>query len=1094
MIITKKHFEKFNKNLLKDDSINEFIPIDIINLYSIQDIFYNYFKELISIYLDTQKNKQIMFDINNNVIYTSNSLSVNYIDKILSIGFISFILELFNFYIIHCKIIPIQALKDVNIIKNSINFNTTDNKTLNNLLSINNKPKIYNEKLVSDLKLGFYPIIQNFYNNINISFNKFMNNFINNIFTKYNTNIPITIDDIENCFISKQEKNYSINNKFLIIYDNWKDNLNKLLKINNNDIIDILYKCLIEISDTKTKYDLTEYGFFSMIYGENTNNNCFTYTFIEQYILLKLYFNPYQINILLQNHNNDMSNNINYNISNIIYYTNLGLYNKYNINLINFSHWGSEFKVYNINNLPLSLQHGPTGHKIKTYKLRITNKNYNNSLSIVFSKEFYFKCLIYIIIDININYINKNKLETNNLSRMSIKDAHSTTILNVILNKFFNLFETELNYNLDKNNNYNSYKIYELINKYKNDEDEYNTIKDNIDLINNNDCNDIVKMITDIDKKSYQIIDKYDNIKLYFDSNNVMVVSETEVYKSISTKFINDYFYSTPKTSYNFYKLINTTFTKSLEIYCKNKKIDTKSIIFIFKGGNILRIIVEQLLENNFNNYELSELIKLKNNNYKRSDSDFQIYIRDLIDTKFIDTDIKITKDDMDNIHNDISNLSYLLLNRIRNIILLDISKYIYFFQLNKKIQLDLLNNLLKDLNDVNTDFKFTCLKFEDLTVGDIDLNNYPFTTKEIDKDFINNIDTYNNINSRNDFGVIKVSKENECIIYKNIKDVKPLEPGHNRIFLANIDYIHNKSEYVDNIDSYIEKKLIYKNRNKTNFYITYNNTLDVIKNNDSFKFNLIRMKLNITSYFLKKYEDDKLYTNILNIPGEFIDIVVARYDNKITKEFFSEIDKGEELISDYNITSENEETIAIKSYSLKYFIKDLEIMLFFDTKLPWENTKYNKRLERLLLLYIVMFIESYIKNDKVDKFNIYSNKISIYKKLLPDVIIENTILSIYQKTIDNLDNDQKELFDNLFKIYIYKINLNIEINDYSELLKFYGIINKYIDILEQLLIKINKKQFIIPMDLQYHGGDSKFYDKYLKYKLKYINLHKKIY
>ncbi len=60
-----------------------------------------------------------MFDINSNsnIIYTSNSLSVNYIDKILSIAFISFILELFNFYIIHCKIVPIQALKDINIIK-----------------------------------------------------------------------------------------------------------------------------------------------------------------------------------------------------------------------------------------------------------------------------------------------------------------------------------------------------------------------------------------------------------------------------------------------------------------------------------------------------------------------------------------------------------------------------------------------------------------------------------------------------------------------------------------------------------------------------------------------------------------------------------------------------------------------------------------------------------------------------------------------------------------------------------------------------------------------------------------------------------------
>lgn len=37
-------------------------------------------------------------------------------------------------------------------------------------------------------------------------------------------------------------------------------------------------------------------------------------------------------------------------MNNIIYYTHLGLYNKYDINFINFSHWASEFKVYNDEN------------------------------------------------------------------------------------------------------------------------------------------------------------------------------------------------------------------------------------------------------------------------------------------------------------------------------------------------------------------------------------------------------------------------------------------------------------------------------------------------------------------------------------------------------------------------------------------------------------------------------------------------------------------------------------------------------------------------------------------------------------------------
>lgn len=131
--------------------------------------------------------------------------------------------------------------------------------------------------------------------------------------------------------------------------------------------------------------------------------------------------------------------------------------------------------------------------KIKLYKLRITNNKINNKLSIALNKEFYFKCLVYIIIDIDTYYINKNIIEDEN-------KTINKTFLNSYFKKIFNLFENKINYNLNKNNNYNLYKMYDLINEYYNSENENKVIKNYIDNINKNECNDIVKMIINIKK------------------------------------------------------------------------------------------------------------------------------------------------------------------------------------------------------------------------------------------------------------------------------------------------------------------------------------------------------------------------------------------------------------------------------------------------------------------------------------------------------------------------------------------------------------------------------------------------------------------
>lgn len=125
------------------------------------------------------------------------------------------------------------------------------------------------------------------------------------------------------------------------------------------------------------------------------------------------------------------------------------------------------------------------------------------------------------------------------------------------------------------------------------------------------------------------------------------------------------------------------------------------------------------------------------------------------------------------------------------------------------------------------------------------------------------------------------------------------------------------------------------------------------------------------------------------------------------------------------------------------------------------------------------MFIQSFIKNNKYHK---YYNKIIAYKNILSNIDnidIDNINTLIKQKIKD----EHNELLDILFSVYIIKINSIVKenSNELNNLITFYKVIYKYIEILEKTFNKINVKQFNTANKLEY-------YDKYLKYKYKYNN------
>ena len=79
---------------------------------------------------------------------------------------------------------------------------------------------------------------------------------------------------------------------------------------------------------------------------------------------------------------------------------------------------------------------------------------------------------------------------------------------------------------------------------------------------------------------------------------------------------------------------------------------------------------------------------------------------------------------------------------------------------------------------------------------------------------------------------------------------------------------------------------------------------------------------------------------------GEIADSIELTY-----KLFPGVLEKNANL---YYLSYGDKPLIMFKSYSYKYFIEDLERMLFIEKEYPWIDVKYKKRLNRLLFLYFV--------------------------------------------------------------------------------------------------------------------------------------------
>lgn len=214
---------------------------------------------------------------------------------------------------------------------------------------------------------------------------------------------------------------------------------------------------------------------------------------------------------------------------------------------------------------------------------------------------------------------------------------------------------------------------------------------------------------------------KYTNYNSEIDIINKELIDYNREYKDLSTDIIVKTFLSEETGMYNFLQLVYGTFDKAIQIYSLGKNLNKMDIFFVYKGGNILRIISNDFLR------ELPRAAgKIITDYYeqffKRSDADFSIYINPNIEN-------------YDKIYDDMTYLSYLLQVYIRKIFSENLTDYFELFKFNQKVKKHILTEYFdrasraNSLNDPNNKIYNGCvlkkLVFLDTQIGNGEKEHY---------------------------------------------------------------------------------------------------------------------------------------------------------------------------------------------------------------------------------------------------------------------------------------------------------------------------------------------------------------------------------
>ena len=412
---------------------------------------------------------------------------------------------------------------------------------------------------------------------------------------------------------------------------------------------------------------------------------------------------------------------------------------------------------------------------------------------------------------------------------------------------------------------------------------------------------------------------------------------ENREYKNFCTDIVTNYILDENEL-YNFFFIIHTFYNDCIDYYIQQKNLKPDDIIFLFKGGNIFKIIANKFWSE-LPNKAMYKFIEEYKSYFKRSDLDFGIYINPDLSTTII---------------NDITIISYKLQILISEILLTHKEICFKWFKYNNKYKQEILQNLLFDINNTQSLKEPTSIYYNNEFTNIQFIENAAVDTNKKFKNQSNNYFNFENDNIKN---------------LENLDEINDI-PFNNKI---------------------IKQKINYNNSNSF-MYNTINKALRIKTTNDELlKFYLTRIKITFNLHLKNKINGQ----NIILIGGELIDVSIGKDK---TSAFFKNKQNYLDSITltqNTGFYSNSIKSFNLNIYSFQYLYEDLKFILIDTLYLPWEDSKYKKRLYRLFFL---TFIDVF-KNTK--KYLLKINILTLVYKYF------SLILDTIKKMINNKKNDE---------------------------------------------------------------------------------------
>jgi sulfur transfer complex TusBCD TusB component (DsrH family) len=427
------------------------------------------------------------------------------------------------------------------------------------------------------------------------------------------------------------------------------------------------------------------------------------------------------------------------------------------------------------------------------------------------------------------------------------------------------------------------------------------------------------------------------NEEIYFKKNDLIATGRDNELKNTVTKFINNFFLGTDDKFYNMLISFYTFASKALTKYITKKEAEIRvkyptirhtynfsnNIFLVFKGGNMLKAIYQKY------KYEvpgkLSDKInELFNKYFSRSDLDFEV----VIDKDFSGNNV-VDKQIYEELVDNIELLMYCTLTEFKKTYVNNLEEFFNYYKNKNIINILHLATLKKELN-------------ENLK----ELQN-PSNFKKFIADYGEYFRYYETMEITNViFNDLCTNKE-ELIVLENENYDNFINPEYVKNIMTNSFYNFRNDMYVDDINKLTLVKFI-NTPEKNEFYSTFIKTIEVNRGLMIRTFCLTRTKINFLAQYTTNDKGSIKY-GLMNIPGELIDVSIARFDDYRT------VGNIHTKYLKYKLDCiDNNKIFEFYSYNFTNLIFDIFSIIYIDIKCPWDDIKYEKRLYRLLFMSII--------------------------------------------------------------------------------------------------------------------------------------------